>query len=67
MDFLTSSRVGHATRSLYVSSGPRAKDVPTDNNRGRGSGLWASSRPLRRFGQVPSYSLHRLVNQSVTL
>ena len=28
-----------ATRSLYASSGPKAEGVPTNNQRGRGSGL----------------------------
>ena len=39
----TSIKVGCATRSLYASSGPKAEGVPTNNQRGRGSGpcrLW---------------------------
>ena len=34
----TSIKVGCATRSLYASSGPKAEGVPTNNQRGRGSG-----------------------------
>ena len=34
----TSIKVGCASRSLYASSGPKAKGVPTDNQKGRGSG-----------------------------
>ena len=40
---VTSIKVGYATRSLYASSGPMAKGVPTNNQRGRRSGpcrLW---------------------------
>ena len=40
---VTSIKVGCATRSLYASSGPKAEGVPTNNQRGRGSGpcrLW---------------------------
>ena len=29
---------GCAARSLYASSGPKAEGVPTNNQRGRGSG-----------------------------
>ena len=39
----TSIKVGCATRSLYASSGTKAEGVPTNNQRGRGSGpcrLW---------------------------
>ena len=38
---------GCATRSLYASSGPKAEGVPTNNQRGRGSGpcrLWGGDR-----------------------
>ena len=38
----TSIKVGCATRSLYASSGPKAEGVPTNNQRGRGSGPVAS-------------------------
>ena len=31
-------KVGSATRSLYANSGPKAEGVPTNNQRGRGSG-----------------------------
>ena len=34
----TSIKVGCATRSLYLSSGPKAEGFPTNNQRGRGSG-----------------------------
>ena len=34
----TSIKVDCATRSLYASSGPKAEGVPTNNQRGRGSG-----------------------------
>ena len=34
----TSIKVGCTTRSLYASSGPKAEGVPTNNQRGRGSG-----------------------------
>ena len=40
---VTSIKVGCATRSLYASSGPKAEEVPTNDQRGRGSGpcrLW---------------------------
>ena len=33
-----SIKVGCATRSLYLSSGPKAEGVPTNNQSGRGSG-----------------------------
>ena len=39
----TSIKVGCVTRSLYASSGPEAEGVPTNNQRGWGSGpcrLW---------------------------
>ena len=36
----TSIKVGCATRSLYASSGPKAEGVPTNNQRGRGSGSY---------------------------
>ena len=60
----TSIKVGSATRSLYASSGPKAEGVPTNNQRGWGSG---PCEPLRRFRQGPSYSPYRLVSQSATL
>ena len=34
----TSIKVGCTTRSLYASSGSKAEGVPTNNQRGRGSG-----------------------------
>ena len=34
----TSIKVGCAMCSLYASSGPKAEGVPTNNQRGRGSG-----------------------------
>ena len=41
---VTSVRVGYITRCLYGSSGPKAEGIPTNNQRGRGSGPY----PLRR-------------------
>ena len=35
---VTSITVGYATRNFYVSSGQTAEGVPTNNQRGRGSG-----------------------------
>ena len=35
----TSIKAGCATRSLYASLGPKAEGVPTNNQRGRGSGI----------------------------
>ena len=40
---VTSIKICCATRSLYASSGPKPEGVPTNNQRGRGSGqcrLW---------------------------
>ena len=37
-------KVGRATRSLYMSSGPKAEVVPTNNQRGR------ESIPCRLWG-----------------
>ena len=34
----TSAKVGYALRILEASSGPRAEEVPTNNQRGQGSG-----------------------------
>ena len=31
-------KVGYATRNLYASSGPKAEELPNNNQRGRGSG-----------------------------
>ena len=56
----TSFKIGCATRSLCASSGPKAKEVPTTNQRGR------DYSPLRRFRQGPSYSPNRLVSQIAT-
>ena len=60
----TSIKLGCTSRSLYVSSGPKAEGVPTNNQRG-----WGSGPPTRlgRFRQGPSYSPNRLVSQSATL
>ena len=46
-----------ATRSLYASSGPKAKGVPTNNQRGRGSGLcrlWGGLDKARHIAQTAS-------------
>ena len=45
------SKVGCATRSLYASLGPKTEGVPTNNQRGQGSG------PCRLIG-----SLHKARN-----
>ena len=48
----TSIKVGCATRSLYASSGPKAEGVPTNNQRGRGSGpcrLWGGLDKARHI------------------
>ena len=67
----TSIKVGCATRSLYASSGPKAEGVPTNNQRGRGSGpcrLWGGLDKARHIvRQGPSYSPNRLVSQCATL
>ena len=42
----TSIKVGYATRSLYASSGLKAKGVPANNQRGRGSGLPVASEEV---------------------
>ena len=64
---VTSIKVGCATRSLYASIGPKAEGVPTNNQRGQGSGpcrLWGgldkarhiirknSQRAEANFGQL---------------
>ena len=46
----TSMKVGCATRSLYASSGPKIEGVPTNNQRGRGSG------PCRLSGSLDNAS-----------
>ena len=49
---VTSIKVGYATRSLYASSGPKAEGVPTNNQRGRGSGpcrLWGGLDKARHI------------------
>ena len=49
---VTSIKVGCATRSLYASSGPKAEGVPTNNQRGRGSGpcrLWGGLDKARHI------------------
>ena len=33
---VSSIKVGYATRSLYASSGPKAEEVPNNNQSGRG-------------------------------
>ena len=43
---VTSIKVGCATRSLYASSGPKAERVPTNNQRGRGSGDHVASEEV---------------------
>ena len=51
----TSIRIGCATRSLYSSSGPEAEGVPTNNQRGRGSGpcrLWGGLDKARHIVQT---------------
>ena len=57
----TSIKVGCATRSLYASSGPKAEGVPTNNQRGRGSGpcrLWGGLDKVRHI--VPTALLVRV-------
>ena len=52
---VTSIKVGCATRSLYASSGPNAEGVPTNNQRGRGSGrcrLWGGLDKARHIVQT---------------
>ena len=54
-------KVGCATRSLYVSLGPKAEGVPTNNQRGRGSGpcsLWGGLDKARHI--VPTALLVRV-------
>ena len=49
---VTSIKVGCATRSLYASPGPKAEGVPTNNQRGRGSGpcrLWGGLDKARHI------------------
>ena len=56
---VTSIKVGCATRSLYTSSGPKAEEVPTNNQRERGSGpcrLWGGLDKARHM--VPTALLH---------
>ena len=57
----TSIKVGCATRILYASSGPKAEGVPTNNQRGRGSGpcrLWGGLDKARHI--VPTALLVRV-------
>ena len=57
----TSIKVGCATRSLYASSGPKAEGVPTNNQRGRGSGpcrFWGGLDKARHI--VPTALLVRV-------
>ena len=52
---VTSIKVGCATRSLYASSGQKAEGVPTNNQRGRGSGpcrLWGGLDKARHIVQT---------------
>ena len=62
----TSIKVGCATRSLYASSCPKAEGVPTNNQRGRGSGpcrFWGGLDKARHI--VPTallVSVQRLRN-----
>ena len=49
---VTSIKEGCDTRSLYASSGPKAEGVPTNNQRGRGSGpcrLWGGLDKARHI------------------
>ena len=58
---MTSIKVGCATRSLYASAGPKAEGVPTNNQRGRGSGpcrLWGGLDKARHI--VPTALLDRV-------
>ena len=58
---VTSIKVGCASRSLYASSGPKAEGVPTNNQRGRGSGpcrLWGGLDKARHI--VPTALLVRV-------
>ena len=58
---VTSIKVGCATRSLYASSGPKAEVIPTNNQRGRGSGpcrLWGGLDKARHI--VPTALLVRV-------
>ena len=58
---VTSIKEGCATCSLYVSSGPKAEGVPTNNQRGRGSGpcrLWRGLDKARHI--VPTALLVRV-------
>ena len=58
---VTSIKVGCATRSLYASSGPKAERVPTNNQRGWGSGpcrLWGDLDKARHI--VPTALLVRV-------
>ena len=53
---VTSIKVGCATRSLYASPGPKAEGVPTNNQRGRGSGpchLREGLNKARHINQQP--------------
>ena len=54
----TSIKVGCATRSLYASSGPKAEGVPTNNQRGRGSG------PCRLWGCLDIYDKYTIYDKS---
>ena len=57
----TSIKIGCATHSMYASSGLKAEGVPTNNQRGRGSGsccLWGGLDKARHI--VPTASLVRV-------
>ena len=58
---VTSIKVGCATRSLYASTDQKAEWVPTNNERGRGSGpfrLWGGLDKVRDI--VPTTLLVRM-------
>ena len=58
---MTSIKEGLATRSLYASSGAKAEGVPTNNQKGRGSGpcrLWRGLDKVRHI--VPTALLVRV-------
>ena len=49
---VTSIQVGCASRSLYASSGPKAEGVPTNDQRGRGSGPCRLTRGLDKARHI---------------
>ena len=60
---VTSIKVGCATRSLYASSGPKAEGVPTNNQRGRGSGPKYTSKQNRECSEGYSKCIDRKNNK----